>query len=715
MRVMHSVTASQNNPVPAFWMTHRPWLLPILALWGWQTEVMLIALVMGAVLEAPRLVQPRIAIAQEDFNRLWSFSTILLLGVIFYLFLARQGFASFSALVTTSDSTAQQDGAQRISSTALTFLRWLPFTLFPFIVAHAWSRTLTLPWSTFSLYEQARAKRQPTAPTPEWAITPMSPGYLYLGVVLFASTTSAAHTTTFTPLLLLAVTWVLWPWRNRHYGIFAWFMLLSLLLGVAILSRYSRDVASKAWEIIDDRLSSTGGITGGPAGRNPDQEHRRTALGQVGVVQQSGAILLRVQTSDGQAPGLLRDAAFNRYRNGMWDLPHQGFLPLDPQWLAPAATADRSDQVPGVRQITVSCFTTDGTAPLALPEKVQSISSSPVASIETNDLAALRLRGGPPLIRYTVTCGSGNQLDAQPDSEDTSLRLVDSDERETLVRVAAELQLPGLPPEQAVAILEQWFSAQFTYSRWQEQRPSGQGPLTHFLRTSHAGHCEFYATTTALLLRAAGIPTRYATGFSTHEQRGDQWLARGRDAHAWCLVWMGGKWQVVDTTPGTWRANESAASASSWEGLSDAVSQGWFHFAAWRQDGGGSRIVVLIVGLLMLAWIGWRQLRGSRWRRSSGPAEVVQAQVSLGLDSEFFILLERLEQRYQSRPAHETPLAWIRRLVLPHAHPAWCEAAMLHQRLRFDPCGLNAEDRLRLRQLVHELQTSPDLLSLPSP
>lgn len=713
MSGLQAVAPAQVNQASAFWMTHRPWLVPVLLLWGWQTDVLMLALIMGVMLEAPRFLQPRIDIAQDDFNRLWSFSTVLLLGVIFYLFLARQGFASFTALVANNDSTAQHEGAQRISSTALTFLRWLPFTLFPFIVAHAWSRALILPWSTFSLYEQARAKRQPTAPTPEWAITPMSPGYLYLAVVLFASTTSADHTTTFAPLLLIAMTWVLWPWRNRSYGIIAWLLLLSLLMSVAILSRYSRDVASKAWEIIDDRLSSAGGITGGPASRNPDQEHRRTALGHVGVIQQSGAIFLRVQTSDGQAPGLLRDASFNRYRNGMWDLQHQGFTPLDPQWLTTPPIP------PGRRQLTVSCYTTEGDVPLAIPEDLQSISSWPVASIETNDMAAFKLRGGPPLIRYTVICGAENRLDQQPQAEDTNLRMMDPDERETIVRLVTELGLPGQPPEKAAVILERWFSANFTYSRWQEQRPSGQGPLTYFLRTSHAGHCEFYATATALLLRAAGIPTRYATGFSTQEQRGDQWLARGRDAHAWCLAWINGAWVVIDNTPGTWRANESAASASSWEGISDTFSNWWFHFAAWRQDGGGGRIVVLIVGLMILAWIGWRQLRGSRWRRTSTVADGAKELSIPGLDSEFFSLLDQLAQRYQSRPVHETPQAWIRRLALPLATPGLLEAVALHQRLRFDPTGIGTEERQRLRllvtELVTELRASPELKPVNPP
>lgn len=688
------------SSAPAFWMTYRPWLLPVLALWGWQTDMLLIALVMGVLLEAPRLLVQRLDIAQEDFNRLWSFSTVLLLGVIFYLFLARQGFASVSALVANNDSSAQHEGAQRISSTALTFLRWLPFALFPFTVVHAWSRTPVLPWSTFSLYEQSRAKRHPTAPAPEWAVTPMSPAYLFLAVVLFASTTAAEHASTFAPLLLAVLTWVLWPWRTRGYGVLSWVLLLSVLMTVAVLSRFSREVTSKAWELLDDRLTSSGAISG-PLAFNPDQEHRRTALGQVGAIQQSGAIMLRIQTADGQPPGLLREAAFNRYHQGIWDLPHQGFQTLDPQWTAPPGPARDG----ALRELTISRFTADGgDLPLAIPEDLQRISSYPPLSIDTNDLAALRLRGGPPLVRYTVAFGPGESLNGTPTASDTSLKSLEQEERETVVAVAAELQLANLSPPNALTALERWFARDFTYSRWQDERPDGRGPLTHFLRTSHTGHCEFYATSSALILRAAGIPTRYVTGYSVQEQRGELWLARGRDAHAWCLAWVGGAWRVVDNTPGTWRANESAASGSWWEGVNDALSQGWFHFAAWRQDGGGGRIVVLVIGLLILAWIGWRQLRGSRWRRTSTAAGTVQPTVIPGLDSEFFAVLERLAAAHGPRLAHETPAAWLRRLALP-ATTTLMEANSLHQRLRFDPSGLPEPQRQHLRQMAAMLIT----------
>ena len=130
------------------WHTYRPVIVPALLLWGWQADVLWLALAMGVVLEAPRLVRARFDISQADFDRLWSFSSVLFLAVIFYLALARQGLDAVGALTGAPPSADQPDGMHRMSGTALTFLRWLPFILFPFTMGVAWSRSTVLPWST---------------------------------------------------------------------------------------------------------------------------------------------------------------------------------------------------------------------------------------------------------------------------------------------------------------------------------------------------------------------------------------------------------------------------------------------------------------------------------------------------------------------------------------------------------------------------------------
>ncbi|MCK6489721.1 MAG: transglutaminase-like domain-containing protein [Planctomycetes bacterium] len=672
----------------------RPLLLPALALWGWQADLLPAALAMGLLLELHRVLPLRLELRAADFERLWNVTAVAFLGVVFYLAFSRQGLDGVGALVgeAAADEAGQgRSGMHRVSDTALTFLRWLPFIIYPFTLAHAWSRLGALPWSAFSLYEQARAKRRPDAPRPPWADWPLHPGFLYLATALFASTTATTHSDLYLPLALAVLLLALLPVRTRGHRPLAWLLTLVLLGAVSVWARQGHLATRDAWMEMEQRLIATAmGIgTGGGGGGQANQQRSVTAMGAVGALKQSGAIILRVDNGAGEAPGLLREAAFERYHAGVWDAVQRPWAPLAAQ---PATAA--------ARRMTVARYTANGAAPLAVPGDLLRVSTPPPAGIEATGLGAVRVHAAPPIALYELDAGPGGGLDDPPGPDDRQPGRLAEDEREAIAATVAELGLAGLPPAQAAERLEGWFAAGFTYSLRQDPRPGGVSPLAWFLRQTRSGHCEFYATATVLLLRAAGIPARYAVGFSVSERQDGQWLARGRDAHAWCLAWIDGAWRDVDTTPGTWRAHESTA-LPWWQGLSDRWEQARYRFALWRQSGSGWRLVVFAVGMAVLAWIAWRQLRGGRWRQAFGgrhPAAAVP-----GAESAFAAVLARLAALHGPRPPHLTPRAWLAQL--PAALPAATleEALRLHQRLRFDPAGLDAGGQERLRTLAQEL------------
>jgi transglutaminase-like putative cysteine protease len=80
-----------------------------------------------------------------------------------------------------------------------------------------------------------------------------------------------------------------------------------------------------------------------------------------------------------------------------------------------------------------------------------------------------------------------------------------------------------------------------------------QDPLETFLFTTKKGHCELFASATALLLRSMGIPTRVVVGFRlSRDPAGAVIVVSNRDAHAWVEAHTReAGWVVVDTTPGT--------------------------------------------------------------------------------------------------------------------------------------------------------------------
>ncbi len=112
--------------------------------------------------------------------------------------------------------------------------------------------------------------------------------------------------------------------------------------------------------------------------------------------------------------------------------------------------------------------------------------------------------------------------------------------------------------------------------------PSGaaKDPLDHFLFESKRGHCEFYSTAMAVMLRVAGVPSRNVTGFvgGTYNRFGDFYAVRQGDAHSWVEAYLPKLgWTRFDPTPPS-----SAAPQAATEGafallreVIEALSQGW--------------------------------------------------------------------------------------------------------------------------------------------
>lgn len=121
-----------------------------------------------------------------------------------------------------------------------------------------------------------------------------------------------------------------------------------------------------------------------------------------------------------------------------------------------------------------------------------------------------------------------------------------------------------------------------TEYRYDLASPSGRDrqPLDHFLFESKRGHCEFYSTAMAVMLRVVGVPTRNVTGFigGTWNRFGRFYAVRNGDAHSWVEVYLDGQgWMTFDPTPPADSAPRSEISGV-WAYLRDfieATSQRW--------------------------------------------------------------------------------------------------------------------------------------------
>jgi transglutaminase-like putative cysteine protease len=131
----------------------------------------------------------------------------------------------------------------------------------------------------------------------------------------------------------------------------------------------------------------------------------------------------------------------------------------------------------------------------------------------------------------------------------------------------AYLQLPPLDPripplaeaittaapsnyDKAVAV-EQYLATHFGYTL-ELPRSLPQDPLANFLFERKKGHCEYFASSMAVMLRSLRIPSRIVTGFRGGEFNDltGQYVVRASDAHSWVEAYFPGSgWISFDPTP----------------------------------------------------------------------------------------------------------------------------------------------------------------------
>lgn len=145
-------------------------------------------------------------------------------------------------------------------------------------------------------------------------------------------------------------------------------------------------------------------------------------------------------------------------------------------------------------------------------------------------------------------------------------------------RLADSLLAHGLTRYDQAAFLVRWFRENFTYTLQLPPTPA-EATLESFLLERRTGHCEYFSTAMAVLLRTQGVPTREVNGFLGGEwsEFGDYLAVTGNQAHSWVEVWFPGYgWVPFDPTPPAGGAGLSAG-AWSWPGryLLDGLQHRW--------------------------------------------------------------------------------------------------------------------------------------------
>lgn len=293
--------------------------------------------------------------------------------------------------------------------------------------------------------------------------------------------------------------------------------------------------------------------------------------------------------------------------------------------------------------------------------------------------------------------------------------------------------------------VENYLRSRFRYTLNLVGKP-GNDPLAHFLFETRAGHCEYFASAMAILLRTLGIPTREVNGFLPGEYNdlGGDYIVRASDAHSWVEVYFPGTgWITFDPTPPgvesgggifsrigqymdwfelTWNewvinydfvhqiqlAQNMQRGTHAWT----ETARSWFlsqqeKGRRWMRSWNKGLILLLPLALALFLvalrfdlvvafarrfWLSW-QLRSPELARSN-------PQLASRLYAELLYLLER---RGFARQPTQTPFEFAAAVSQPRLALAVYEFTQYYTQARFGgvPC-----DTIRLRALLEQIRSS---------
>ena len=293
-------------------------------------------------------------------------------------------------------------------------------------------------------------------------------------------------------------------------------------------------------------------------------------LGDVGVLRDDPTIALRFEVKDLPDPPTrltlrLRGTAFDGYDGRAWQRSQRELRPaehgLDGQDVYPIFRG------PEEKRDRVISFDLEPIDPpvVFLPPRAVALRVRPQNQILLGEPLAVQ-RGAEDELRYSGSDARGLRYDVfvAGDSEalvepmaalDRARYLALPGDLPPRVIDLAHRWTDGLPTNEAKArAIEDHLRRDYGYDLKSPSQGTPQ-PVDHFLFESKRGHCEFFSTAMAMMLRAVGIPSRNVTGFvgGTWNRWGHYYAVREGDAHSWVEAYLDHPtrpgWQTFDPTP----------------------------------------------------------------------------------------------------------------------------------------------------------------------
>lgn len=310
--------------------------------------------------------------------------------------------------------------------------------------------------------------------------------------------------------------------------------------------------------------------------------------------------------------------------------------------------------------------------------------------------------------------------------------------------------------DQAKAV-ESYLQSNYGYTL--ELKAGGKEPLADFLFNVREGHCEYFATAMAVLLRTQGIATRIVNGFQQGEynETADVYIVKQKDAHSWVEVYFPKEdaWIPFDPTPSAGKFSEQSNSASiigKFDKFVETMETFWIQYVV-SYDNQEQRSLFRSVKNNISDYHGslsdriksfdtefkewWKEVRGDKGFETSAKtvgyslAYLIGAMLGiiflirfyrriakLALWGKFFSWLkqknetsviefyERMQKALASkgfiRQSHQTPLEFAFELNMPDA----VSLTEKYNRVRFGEKNLNDDEAIEIEKWLHNLEQS---------
>ena len=287
----------------------------------------------------------------------------------------------------------------------------------------------------------------------------------------------------------------------------------------------------------------------------------------------------------------------------------------------------------------------------------------------------------------------------------------------------------------AAKAIESQLQRDYGYSL--EMKASGPDPLADFLFNVKTGHCEYFSTAMAVLLRTHGIAARVVNGFlpGEYNETAGAYTVRQSDAHSWVEVYFPEtrSWVTFDPTPSAGRTEPvHTGFTAQLQKYGEALELLWFQYVVGYDkqeqrslatslhnqvfDYGrmisnmlgtiqsylSGNVLSLLIALLALALLVLSLLFGKRvWRLLRARGLDAEAEGRTYSSVQFYErLISLMEQRGFSRDRYLTPLEFAQTLKSNEA----LLVTRAYNRVRFGGQRLSAIEKKEVERALFALE-----------